>query len=168
MKCRHIGLMSRHMKTVSKYSNLKMKVSTHDIEVSTYRDRDLTFELTIKSRHMTPKCRHLETVYNNWKVKTWSVDTCSWGVDTWDPKMLKVLTHEARCWHITANFLNAELSEPAFNDPQPVLDTSLQMYLCTRDTNLALIDHQRAEILLFFENFFCLQELSYSTPIYSS
>ena len=40
--------------------------------------------LMIKSRHMEMKCRHMETVYYNWRMKAWSVDTCSWGVDTWN------------------------------------------------------------------------------------
>ena len=32
--------------------------------------------------------------------------------------MHEVLTHEARCRHIMANFLNAEMSELALNAPQ--------------------------------------------------
>ena len=43
------------------------------------------------------KCRHIKPI-----------GSCS----------AEVLTHEVQCRHITASFLNAELSESAFNEPQ--------------------------------------------------
>ena len=69
----------------------------------------------MKCVHIFLKSQHMKPVTSD---NVEGVDTCSWRVDTWNQTTQKVSTHEAKCRHIATNFLNAEMYELAFNEPQ--------------------------------------------------